>query len=350
MITVPKRLCLSSFSLLSSLALTPSVFAASDTWSPPDAGTEYGWNDPANWASTTQFPNGIGDVANVNINIAGAQTILLNDPITVGTLNFGDSATAFFAQTITAGAAGSLTFDVTSGKAELTRAIAVNPNFSDTISAGITLNDNLTIRMPFLGNGSGIILSGVIGGTGGITLTNPGLPAGTGNSVQIIDLRNEANRFTGAVEVGNSALVFRGDAPVSADSGPGNSASSVKLGGAASLIGTGTPNLANSLTAELRLQASDDMTNYTFASDLDLSGSGGNGPSTGRVRFTVTGNNGGDVNTNTLTVTGKVILPGPETGNARGVEIFAGRQGQTMRFTGDISVGAGDTGTTGTIF
>ncbi len=350
MITAPQRLCLSTFSLLSSLALTPTVIAGTDTWSPTAAGTEYGWNDPANWASTTQFPNGIGDVANVNINIAGAQTILLNAPITVGTLNFGDSATAFFAQTITAGAAGSLTFDVTSGKAELARTIAVNPNLSDTISAGITLNDDLNIRMPFLGNGNGIILSGVIGGTGGITLTNPGLPAGTGNSAQIIDLRNAANSFTGAVEVGNSTLVFRGDAPVSADSGLGKSAASVKLGGVASLAGTGTPSLANNLTAELRLQASDDTTNYTFARDLDLSGSRGNGPSTGRVRFTVTGNNGGDVNTNTLTVTGNVILPGPEPGNARGVEFFAGRQGQTMRFTGDIRVGAGDAGTTGTIF
>ncbi len=164
MTSMTKHLRLSFVSLISTLAVAPSVFAASDTWVPTAAGP-YGWNDPANWATTTQFPNGIDDVANVNINTAGAQTIELNEPITVGTLNLGDSTTAFFAQTIAAGTVGSITFDVSTGSAVLGRTVTVAPGMSETISAGITLNDDLIIRVPYLASANRIALGGVISGT-----------------------------------------------------------------------------------------------------------------------------------------------------------------------------------------
>lgn len=142
---------------------------------------------------------------------------------------------------------------------------------------------------------------------------------------------------------------------ISTDGGLGNSATAVRLGGPASAVGTGTPSFANNLTAELRLQASDDTSNYTFARDLDMSGSGGNAAPTGRVRFgistisSISSNGSGGLNTNTLTVSGNVILPELETTAARGVEFFAARQGQTIRFTGGISIAAGGTGVAGNI-
>ncbi|MES2469437.1 MAG: hypothetical protein V4675_19185 [Verrucomicrobiota bacterium] len=319
-----------------------------ETWVPTAAGT-FSWNDTTNWSPAT-VPNAADAVANLNINITGAQIINLDAPITVGTLNLGDSTTGFFTQTINPGTGGSLTFDVASGSAVLARTITTNPGVSDTISAGITLNDNLTARVPFVGGGNGIILSGAIGGTGGITLTNPTLPATAGGSTQILDLRSTANSFTGDMAVGNGTVIYRGDVIASTNGGLGNSATAVRLGGASSLAGTGTPSFVSNTTAELRLQASDDSANYTFARDLDLSGSTGNAAATGRVRFSIAGDGAGGLNTNTLTVSGNVILPELETAGARGVEFFAARQGQTIRFTGGISVGAGGSGAAGFIF
>jgi autotransporter-associated beta strand protein len=325
-------------------------YSASDTWVPLDAGSSYAWDDPLNWASTTQFPNGIDDIASLDVNLSGAQTILLNSPITLGTLNLGDSSTAFFAQSIESGVAGSLNFDVSTGNAVLARRVAVNPGLNDTIRADIVLNDDLNVRLPHIASANGIILTGAIGGPGGLVLTNPAQPATAGSSVQILDLRNPGSSFNGGVTVGNGTLIFRGDALVSTDGGLGNSASAVRLGGAASVVGTGTPTFANNTVAELRLTASDDNTNYTFARDLDMTGTAGNGASSGRVRFSFFGDSTGGLNTNTLTITGNVILPEAETGNARGVEFFAARQGQTIRFAGQLSVGGGGTGATGTIY
>jgi hypothetical protein len=334
---------------LSLIAMLASMTGAgAQTWTPTASGT-YTWLDP-NW--TAAAPNGIDAIAGLNINIAGAQIVNLDAPITVGTLNLGDSATGFFTQTIAAGTSGSLTFDVTSGNAVLARPITTSPGLNDTISAGITLNDTLNVRVPFVTATNGIILSGAVGGTGGILLTNPSLPAASASSTQFLDLRNTTSSFTGGVDVGNGSVFFRGDAPISANSALGNSATAVKVGGASSLVGSGTPGFQNNTTAELRLQASDDTTNYTFARDLDFSGSGGNAAATGRVRFGITGDAAGGLNTNTLTVSGNVILPEAETSGARGVEVFAGRQGQTIRFTGGISVGSGGVagGATGTIY
>jgi hypothetical protein len=55
-------------------------------------------------------PNAIGDIASLNLNLAGAQTINLNQAITVGTINLGDITTGFFGTTI-AGNGGSLILD-----------------------------------------------------------------------------------------------------------------------------------------------------------------------------------------------------------------------------------------------
>src|SRR5262245_60481136 len=77
--------------------LAPTTY----TWTPTAAGT-FDWNNPANWSPNTGFPKAADDVANVTSALAGNQTIKLNVPIQVGTLNIGaPSGTSAF--TIAAG-------------------------------------------------------------------------------------------------------------------------------------------------------------------------------------------------------------------------------------------------------
>ncbi|TLD71136.1 PEP-CTERM sorting domain-containing protein [Phragmitibacter flavus] len=125
--------------------LTPALKAATFTWTDTTGGTK-NWNDataPTNvWGQPGTFPNAIDDIANVTANITAATLINLNVPITIGTLNIGDSGTTNAAYTIAAGTAGNLIFDVTAGNAAITQNSA---SFGDTISANITLNDNLLV-------------------------------------------------------------------------------------------------------------------------------------------------------------------------------------------------------------
>ena len=320
--------------------------AASGTWNQTAAGTNYSWTDSVNWLPNTGFPNGVDDEANVNINIAGAQTISLNAPITLGTLRLGDGGTAgFFTQTLSAGNGGTLTFNNTSGNAQLLRATSVNvppvnPNLTDIINAPVTLASNLTITYPWVNGGNGFQLNGLVGGTGGITMVGVNYPETGAGMPQTLDLTNTANSFTGPLEVANGSLVFRGSVGLSTNSALGNSASAVLIGSPSSVTGSGTPSLQNSTTAELRMQALDDTSNYDFARDINFSGNTGTAAGNGRARFTLTSNGAGVANTNALTVSGTVTL----ASSSRGVEFLAARAGQTIRFTGDI-VGVGGTGT-----
>jgi len=114
------------------LALVGSAQAATFIWTPTATGT-YNWDDATSkW--TSGFPNAIDDIANMEINIAGNQTVNLNQAITVGTLQIGDTSGA---ETYTlAPNGGSLTFDVASGNATLSR--AAGGTGAVTISAPIS--------------------------------------------------------------------------------------------------------------------------------------------------------------------------------------------------------------------
>ncbi len=161
-------------------------------------------------------------------------------------------------------------FDVTTGSALLARTVTTNPNLNDIISADVTLNDSLNVSLPWLGNTNGIQMTGVISSANGITKISPITPATALSNAQFLDLTNLAKSFTRNVEVANGTVVFRGDVLPNNNGALGNSAAAVKISTAASLGGTGTPTLANSTTVELRLQASNETANYTFARGLDF--------------------------------------------------------------------------------
>ena len=158
------RLLLAAINLAGFAFAAPTAHAATYTWTPLTAGP-FNWDNASaqnNW--TSGFANAVGDVAIMNGNLSANQTVNLNQAITVGSLTFGDSSGAQTA-TLATGTAGSLTFDVTSGNASLIR--TATGTAAATISANITLNDNLAVSRASGTATSIMTLSGIISESGG---------------------------------------------------------------------------------------------------------------------------------------------------------------------------------------
>ena len=200
----PKSKLLAFLALAGSSLLAVSS-ASAQTWTPTAAGT-YNWNNASsqdNWGTGAggAFPNGIGAVANLGIDIAGAQTINLNAAITLGSLTYGDLSGNSGTQTIQNGTGGSLIFNNNGSGATLTmvNTAAVNPG---NVSATITLNDNLAVTNNSTSSDKNVApnFSGKISGTGRITL-NAGM----------IWLSNTTNDYSGGFTLnGATARVVTG--------------------------------------------------------------------------------------------------------------------------------------------
>lgn len=323
-----KHLC----RLLVAACLTPLLSVAETyTWNKTAAGTAYAWNTNDNWTATTPgFPKLAGDIVNLNSNLAGAQTITLNEPITLGTLQLGDPTSAYYAFTVTGGTAGALAFNSgTTDPAILARPAGAS-TVTDVIGANVTLNSPLQVRFANSSVTSGIRFTGVVSGNNGINVVLIDVPTTT--SLQFLDLFNENNSYTGDTTVANGAIVYRGNIRKNQNSALGNSASAIRVGTTQTHKGTGRQDGNNT---QLRLQAGDDTSDYVFERDIDFSQNTGTAAENGRARFAFDGNGTGGLNTNTLTISGNVILG--STG--RTTEFIAIRQGQTIYFTGDISSG-----------
>jgi fibronectin-binding autotransporter adhesin len=135
-------------------------------WTPTAAGP-FNWDNASsqdNWGTGAAFPTLAGEVAIMNVDLSANQTVDLNQAITVGSLTFGDSTLAQTA-TLAAGTSGSLTFDVTSGNASLIR--TATGTGATTISAPITLSDNLAVSRASGTAASTMSLSGIISESGG---------------------------------------------------------------------------------------------------------------------------------------------------------------------------------------
>jgi autotransporter-associated beta strand protein len=142
----------------------------SSAWTQTAEGT-YSWTDVANW--TNGVPNTAGKLADLRLDLAGAQTIELNQVTTVGTIFLGDTASANFPVTLAAGTGGSLIMDVASGSATIARTNSAG--IKDTISADIALNHNLIVSDANGSSSNYLNLSGAISGTGkSVTLSGVG--------------------------------------------------------------------------------------------------------------------------------------------------------------------------------
>ncbi len=214
------RLVYSGASLLALVCMTGTAShlqAQTGTWNIDNNGN---WSAAANW--TGGVPNGIDHIANLTNNISAARTLTIDAAIpgtnvTLGTLNIGDSnGTHGF--TISG---GRITFDVTSGSAQLNLNAQGQNN---TISSAITLNDQLDITIADVDNHQGTNLTGIIGGgtngTTAISFTDTSAPTPTNGSLNWI-LLNGANTYLGQLVI-NSGLVRYESAGARGATGVGN--------------------------------------------------------------------------------------------------------------------------------
>ncbi len=122
--------------------------AAAFTWVPTAGGT-YDWNVPANWNPNTGFPGEPEDVANLNNNIAGNQTVRLREDITLGVLNLGDAAAsgASFAFTINNFTGDTFELIFESGELDVQAQLNVSATGTPTnaINVPVTLTSDLRI-------------------------------------------------------------------------------------------------------------------------------------------------------------------------------------------------------------
>ncbi|WP_170157223.1 autotransporter-associated beta strand repeat-containing protein [Roseimicrobium gellanilyticum] len=184
------------------------------------------WSDTASWSGGV-VPNGIDDIANLLNVIAANSTVTLNVPVTLGTLNFGDTSQSY---TIAGSGSNVLTFDVSTGAAQLNFGSGGNTTANNIISAGIVLNDQLDIVLNDTGSRQALTLSGIIStGVGGpaagavaLNVTNP-TEVPTGSSTRWNELiMTGANTFTGQVVINSGSVRYETSNRAAGASGVGN--------------------------------------------------------------------------------------------------------------------------------
>lgn len=177
--------------LLASLFCAGNATAQIFTWTPTAAGA-YSWDDASsNW--TSGFPNAADTTADISADIAGDQTISLNQAITTGSLVLNDTGASGDGNfTLQAGTGGSLVLQVSSGNATVT-----NSSGTNTISAPVTLSSNSVFNTA---SGTTLTVSGLIDGSGTLTKS-------TGTGVLVL---GGANTYTGATTVNTGTLKITG--------------------------------------------------------------------------------------------------------------------------------------------
>lgn len=190
----------------------PVLHAEVFTWNQTAGSSTYNWNVNGNWTgAVTGFPNAEGDVANVNIDITGNQTIRLRQDITVGVLNLGDANATAPSNISISNASGEtfrLVFDNGALPAQINTTGAGTP--TNTISALMTLETDLQVRLggadiltlsgAITTNDHDITFSGGASGVNGVTLSGDVTGSGviTNNGAMAVNISG-AKSFTGTL-------------------------------------------------------------------------------------------------------------------------------------------------------
>ncbi|HEY1380059.1 MAG TPA: autotransporter-associated beta strand repeat-containing protein, partial [Gemmataceae bacterium] len=217
--------------------LSLSAAQAQVIWNQPAGGS---WNVGTNW-STGTVPNGTDvsvafhDAAGPsNPAQSGNRTVTTDAAITVGSITFNNDAANAFTNSLTTGASGSLTFQVTSGSATINVPTfgASSGTGNNTISAPMHLTSSLVANVDLqnVASAAGALnLTATIDGAGGFTKNGDGLATfGTG-----------AKTYTGPTVVNGGRM------RISAAASPsGTSSFTVSAGGELTFTGAaGTVNL-----------------------------------------------------------------------------------------------------------
>jgi len=157
---------------ISLMAGAVSAPASTYNWLPTSGGP-FNWTDVANW-DLNPFPNAVGDIADLNANLTANVTVNLNQAITLGTLNIGDT-NASNNYTIAAGTGGSLIFDNSGSHAQINIASGAG---ADAISAPIVLNSSLDVTNSSTSKTLTISGSMTAGAGDAVTITNLGTTGG----------------------------------------------------------------------------------------------------------------------------------------------------------------------------
>lgn len=244
--------------LLALLILGSNHMAQAQTWVPTAAGTTYDWNLNTNWTPDT-VPNAIGATVTW-ADIVGAQTVRLQQDVTVGNLTFGDAVGSQGAVTIANGTGGpwTLTLDNTTGNASVLSQGTAN----NTISADVAFAD--TVDFTTLVNAT---LSGNITGSGG--LNKEGL--------MTLTLSGSSVTYTGATVVNGTGTTETNASTLTFGTGvTGASSSSIAVNNNAILRISAVDSFSSSVPVLLRggtLNWAD--TNATFAAGVKVNAFGG---------------------------------------------------------------------------
>jgi alpha-galactosidase len=109
-------------------------------WNNTTTAVPQNWNVNGNWTNTASFPNRAGKPVELTANIAGDQTILLNQQITIGSLSMGDPDGS--GSYTVAGNGGALAFDNGPSDATITQ---LSPSKGDTLACAMDFSNALQI-------------------------------------------------------------------------------------------------------------------------------------------------------------------------------------------------------------
>jgi len=251
------------------LVAAATVTAASYNWNINQATAT--WNTTGNW-DIAGFPNAPGDIANLTDNITVGNAITLEQPITIGVLNIGDTdGTNSF--TLSNGSLGTLNFDNSGTAAQINQTAT---SAGDTVNATVTTAGNLVITNNSATNPftlAGTLASSAIGGLQTVTVNAPNATGGVLMSTAISDgtgsiavvksgggtlTLSGANTFTGGVTINGGTVSIASAANIGAATGTINIAGGTLSSTAAFVLpnpivlGAGT-NSINSTSGTLTL-------------------------------------------------------------------------------------------------
>jgi autotransporter-associated beta strand protein len=305
-----------------------SMQAAAGTWVPTVSGTYYWLNNNYGDANTPlippwgvtgagtdaspfvldPIPNASTDTANLLNNISGNQSIILDAPITLGSLNIGDldSTHAF---SLRAGNGGSLIFNNAGIAASLTKTGSI----TDSIFSNILLNDALNVSV---GTGGQLDLEGVVSGANTLTKLGTGnLRLSGANTYSAGTLIGDAASPVGNILLGSSSVGgLSGSAITSGPLGTGTVTLTAASAPVIQSDSTASRTLANAVTAN-----SDFTLGATGTGSVVLGGTLNLGAGAPRV-ITSVGNNfiTGVVSNGGLSTSGAGVL------HLRGANTFSG--------------------------